>query len=317
MIHTDTPPANDMKFPMRIDTHHHIVPPMYAAWLRQKGITAGGRAIPDWSAEQALEVMEALRVEKSVMSVSTPGVYLGNDAEARALARDVNAFAAQVCRDCPGRFGFFATLTVPDIDGALAEATHALDTLGADGVVLLTNVRGTYLGDASIEPLMAELDHRGAVVFVHPSELTAPPVPGIPPFAADFLLDTTRAAINMAKNGWLERYPHLKIILSHGGGFVPYAAERIARVCSATDDYQDGIAKLRRFYYDTALTSSPYALPSLLAFADPTHITFGSDWPYAPKERSMHFGRLLDDYPLTDSQRAAIHRDNALKLFKH
>ena len=214
-----------------------------------------------------------------------------------------------------GRFGFFATLTLPDVDGAIAEAAHAFDVLGADGVVLLASVRGTYLGDASIEPLMAELDRRAAVVFVHPSELNAPPVPGIPPFAADFLLDTTRAAIHMARAGWLERYPNLRIILSHGGGFVPYAAERIARACADQGDQTQGLARLKRYYFDTALTSSPYALPSLLAFAEPSHITFGSDWPYAPAERSQHFARLLDAYPLSDAQRAAIHRDNAAALF--
>lgn len=230
------------------------------------------------------------------------------------MARSVNEFAADVVRTRPGRFGFFATLTLPDVDGALAEAAHALDVLGADGVVLLTNVRGVYLGDASIEPLMEELDRRKAVVFVHPSELPAPPVPGIPPFAADFLLDTTRAGIHMARRGWLDRYPDLKIILSHGGGFIPYAAERIARMCSPDGDSAHGIERLRRFYFDTALASSPYALPSLLAFADPDRISFGSDWPYAQKERSLHFARLLDAFEMQEPLREAIHRGNIARL---
>lgn len=301
--------------PPRIDTHHHVVPPRYAAWLASQGIAAGGRAIPDWSVDRALELMERLHVARSVLSVSTPGVHLGDDALARRWAREVNEFAARVRTDRPRQFGFFATLTLPDVDGAIAEAAHAFDVLGADGVILLASVRGTYLGDASIEPLMEELNRRAAVVFVHPSELNAPPVPGIPPFAADFLLDTTRAAIHMAQAGWLERYPRVRIILSHGGGFVPYAAERIARTCSERGDTAHGIERLRRYWFDTALSSSAYALPSLLAFADPTHITFGSDWPYAPAERSQHFAQLLDAYPLTPAQRSAIHHDNAQALF--
>ena len=182
--------------------------------------------------------------------------------------------------------------------------------------MLLTNVRGVYLGDASIEPLMEELERRKAVVFVHPSELPAPAVPGIPPFAADFLLDTTRAGINMARRGWLEHYPNVKIILSHGGGFIPYAAERIARMCSPDGDSARGIENLRRFYFDTALASSPYALPSLLAFADPSHIFFGSDWPYAPKERSLHFAELLDKFELASDLRMAIERGNAERVFR-
>lgn len=298
----------------RIDTHHHIVPPAYAAWLAERGLTAGGRSIPEWSAEGALDLMDAADIATGIFSVSTPGVHLGDDAEARRVAREVNEFAADVVARHPGRFGFFATLTLPDVQGAIAEAAYAFDTLSADGVVLLANVRGTYLGDASLEPLIEELNRRKAVVFVHPSELPAAPVPGIPPFAADFLLDTTRAAINMAKSGWLDRYPDLKIILSHAGGLVPYAAERIARICSADGSYETGIARLRRFYFDTALSSSPYALPSLLAFADPTRITFGSDWPFAPKERSLHFARLLDEFPLNDSLRHAIDRGNAQSL---
>ena len=304
-----------MNMPSRIDTHHHIVPPRYAAWLQARGITAGGLPIPGWSAEGALDLMDALGIAGGVFSVSTPGVHLGDAREARFMAREVNEFAAGVCAEHPGRFGFFATLTLPDVEGALAEVAHAYDVLRADGVVLLANVNGTYLGDASFEPLMAELDRREAVVFVHPSALPAPPVAGIPPFAADFLLDTTRAAINMARAGWLQRYARLKIILSHAGGFLPYAAERVARLCAPSGKQEDGIATLRRYYFDTALSSSPYALPSLLAFADPTHITFGSDWPYAPKERSAHFAHLLDRFPLEHVQRQAIDRGNALKLF--
>jgi len=205
--------------------------------------------------------------------------------------------------------------TAEGLNGAIAEAAYALDVLKADGVVLLANVHGQYLGDAAFDPLMAALNERGAAVFVHPSHLPGPDVPGIPAFAADFLLDTTRAALNIAKSGALERYPDLKIILSHAGGFVPYAAERMARVISPDGQTPGGLARLRKFWFDTALSSSPYALPALLAFADPARITFGSDWPYAPAERSLHFTRLLEDYPLTEAQRHAIDRGNAEALF--
>ena len=299
----------------RIDTHQHIVPPAYAEWLRSRGITAGGLPIPAWSTAGALDLMDTLGVAAGVLSVSTPGVHLGDDTKARALARDVNEFAAQVVADHPSRFGFFATLTLPDVKSAIQEARHAFDHLHADGVVLLANVEGIYLGEAAWEPLMAELNERHAVVFVHPSTLPTPPVGDIPPFAADFLLDTTRAAISMARQGWLTRFPNVRIILSHAGGFLPYAAERVARICSPSNDYAEGISLLRRYHFDTALSSSPYALPSLLAFADPERITFGSDWPYAPKDRSNHFARLLDAFPLEAGQREAINRGNASRLF--
>lgn len=299
----------------RIDTHHHIVPPAYAAWLASRGIDAGGRAIPEWTVAGARDLMDAAGVASSILSVSTPGVHLGNDAEARRKAREVNEYAAEVVAGDPGRFGFFATLTLPDVEGAIAEAAYALDVLKADGVVLLANAHGTYLGDPAWEPLMAVLNARKTVVFVHPSHLPCPGLPGIPAFAADFLLDTTRAALQYAKSGALERYPDLKVILSHAGGFLPFAAERVARIVSPDGQNPGGIARLRQFWFDTALSSSPYALPSLLAFADPARITFGSDWPFAPKERSLHFAQLLDAFPLTPQQRQAIDRGNAETLF--
>lgn len=299
----------------RIDTHQHIVPPFYAAWLESNGQTAGGLPIPDWSAEGALDLMASAGIEAAILSVSTPGVYLGDGAQARSMARRVNEYAAQVCADHPGHFGFFATLTLPDVDGAIEEAAYALDRLRADGIVLLANVNGTYLGDASLEPLMQELDRRRAVVFVHPSALPAEPVPGIPPFAADFLLDTTRAALNITKSGWHDRYPRVKFILSHAGGFLPFAAERMARICAPDGSYAHGIELLRRFHFDTALSGSPYALPSLLAFADPSRVTFGSDWPYANKARSNHFTALYDQYALAPALREAINRGNAATLF--
>jgi 6-methylsalicylate decarboxylase len=299
----------------KIDTHHHIVPPMYAAWLEQRGITAGGLPIPQWSVDGALDLMDAEGTATGILSVSTPGVHLGDNGEARKMARAVNEFSANVVAQYPSRFGFFATLTLPDVDGAIAEAQYAFDVLKADGVVLISSVRGTYLGDESWAPLFDELNRRRAVVFIHPGDLPCAPVPGIPPYAADFLLDTTRAAINISKSGWLERFPDVKLILSHAGGFIPYAAERIAHVVSPDGQNEGGLARLKRFYFDTALSSSPYALPALLAFADPTHITFGSDWPYAAKDRSVHFTKLLEDFPMSDAQRDAIYRRNAEKLF--
>ena len=300
---------------LRIDTHQHIVPPRYGAWLHEQGLSAGGLPIPDWSLEGALDMMQAARIERAVLSISTPGVHLGDDAQARDMAREVNEFCADLVKQHPQRFGFFATLTLPDVEGAIAEARFALDVLKADGVVLLANAGGTYLGDPAWEPLMDELNQRHAVVFVHPSFLPGPSVEGIPAYAADFLLDTTRAALSYAKSGALERYPHLKVILSHGGGFLPYAAERVARVCSPDGGNPAGIARLQQFYFDVALSSSPYALPALLAFAKPSHILYGSDWPHAPKALGLHFADMLDAFALSAEQRSAIHRGNALALF--
>src|SRR5262245_52711638 len=135
----------------RIDVHHHTIPPAYADWLRSKGISdAGGRELPAWSVEETLRLMDEKDIVTAVMFVSAPGVDLDptnpNDPVARAKAREVNEAAARVVQDNPGRFGFFATLTLPDVAGALAEAAYAFDTLGASGVILIANTHGQYLG---------------------------------------------------------------------------------------------------------------------------------------------------------------------------
>lgn len=303
----------------RIDVHHHLLPPAYTRRLRERGIhRAGGRELPEWSPEHSLRVMDAHRIGTAVLSLSTPGVHLGDGKEARVMAREVNEHAAGCVAGHPGRFGFFATLPLPDLDGALSEAAYALDELDADGVALLANAGGTYLGDPVYEPLMALLDERGAVVHVHPAELPAPPVAGLPPYAADFLLDTTRAAMNLVLHDVPRRYPNLKLVLAHGGGFLPYAAHRIAAALFAETgrDPAGLLDDLASFYFDTALSSSPSSLPSLLAFARPGRVLYGSDWPFAPDLAVTYFTGLLDAHDtLSAADRERIDSGNARALF--
>jgi predicted TIM-barrel fold metal-dependent hydrolase len=307
----------------RIDVHHHILPPRYTSWLRSHGIEdAGGRALPAWSAEATLELIDSLQIAKAIMSVSAPGVQLDpdkrDDGAARAMAREVNEFSAQVARDHAGRFGFFATLTLPDVEGSIAEASYALDTLGASGVILLANTHGEYIGAPEHDPLFAELERRRKVIFVHPAELPGPSVPGLPPFVADFLLDTTRSAYRLVQSGVPRRFPDLKIILSHGGGFVPYASHRLCLGLLAEGKGQlpELLEDFRSFYFDTALSSTPAALPSLLAFAKPGHVLYGSDWPFAPAPIVSYFTAQLDGFGGLDAAaHAAIDRTNARALF--
>jgi 6-methylsalicylate decarboxylase len=307
-----------MATPNRIDVHQHLLPASYVAWLQSKGIAdAGGRKLPEWTAGSALSLMDDIGTATAILSVSTPGTGpAADEAEAVRIAREVNDFSAELVKDNPSRFGFFATLPTSYVGQATSEATRALDDLGADGIVLLANTNGTYLGQPEQEELFAELDRRAAVVFIHPAELPAPSVPGVPPFAADFLLDTTRAAYLLVHNGIRRRHPHIKFILSHAGGFVPYAAHRlaVAMVGDSAHSPMDSLDDFSTFYFDTALSGSAAALPSLLAFAKPGHVLFGSDWPFAPPAAVQYFTAGIDGYPgITDH--AAIDRDNATALF--
>lgn len=307
----------------RIDVHHHIVPPAYAGWLRSKGLhDAGGRELPAWSVEEALRVMDEHDIATAVVSLSAPGVHLEagrrSDPVARAKAREVNELAGRMAADHPDRFGFFATLPLPDVDGALEEASYAFDTLGAAGVILLANTHGEYVGAPQHESLLAELNRRRAVVFIHPAELPGPRIEGILPFATDFLLDTTRAAYLLVRNGAVRRHSDLKIILSHAGGFVPYASHRLAMGITADTQRppSEVLEDLASFYFDTALSSTPAALPSLLAFAKPGHVLFGSDSPFAPPAVVSYFTGHLDRHEGLDADgHAAVDRRNAEVLF--
>lgn len=303
----------------RIDTHHHLIPDFYRDALRAHGIAdAGGRALPEWSVQQSLATMSQLDVSTALLSVSTPGTtFLTDLDDAVRLAVRLNDHGAALVADNPTRFGYFATLPTPHAQAAAGEAQRMLDN-GADGVVLLANTRGTYLGEPGLEPLWQVLDERGAVVFIHPAELPAPAVDGIPPFAADFLLDTTRAAYLLVRNKTVQTYPNIRFILSHAGGFVPYASHRMATAIAGDTGASilDTLDAFRSFHFDTALSSSAAALPTLLAFAQPGHVTFGSDWPFAPTVASSYFAAGLERYQaLSAVDRALIERGAAERLF--
>jgi predicted TIM-barrel fold metal-dependent hydrolase len=301
---------------LKIDTHQHLFPADYVEMLSADyQMTGGMTAAPTWSAESAIELMDRSGIGTGVLSNPLPSK--GEEKDARYWARRVNEIGASTVAEHPDRFGYFAMVPLPYVDAAIEEVDYAFDALHADGVVLIANTEGIYLGDARFEPLMRELNARRAVVFVHPADLPGPAVPGIPAFAADFVLDTTRAAIQLVLSGTMDRYPDLRVILSHAGGFLPYITYRILPMLARGDfgKTDDALAGLRRFYFDLALSSSPTALPSLLALADPTHITFGTDWPAAPDPVVQFFGGQFDAYPLDEAQRAALTRGNAELLF--
>jgi len=304
----------------RIDTHHHFIAPFYRSCLREAGVhDAIGAALPEWSVDSALETVAALDIATAILSVSTPATtFLSDPAAAAGLASELNEFAADLVASRPDRFGFFATIPTPHLEESVAEVIRSLDELSADGVVVLANAAGTYLGADGYDPLFAALDERSAVVFAHPTELPGPRVPGIAPYVADVLLDTTRAAYLLVRNGIRSRYPHIRFILSHAGGFVPYAAHRLvaSMVADTGRDPQQCFDELSGFYFDTAASSTASALPSLLAFAKPGHVTFGSDWPFASLPAAQYFAKGLQSYPgLNEDRLEAIDRTNALALF--
>ena len=147
--------------PHRIDVHYHGNSPGFIAAI--KAHNTGQTALMNWTPAKALEDMDRDGVATSIMSTSEPSVYFGDAAAARALARECNDYAARLVADHPTRFGMFATLPLPDVDGTLREIEYAFDTLKADGVCFMSSYEGKYLGDPMFAPVMDELNRRKAV----------------------------------------------------------------------------------------------------------------------------------------------------------
>ncbi|NJC69929.1 amidohydrolase [Planosporangium thailandense] len=297
----------------RIDTHHHVLPPQYRNWLIDKGLYKA-RPVP-WSVSGTVAMMDEAAIQTAVVSTAPIGLRLDPEDQA-PKAREVNEYTAEMVKDRPDRFGFFATLPLPNVEAALEEIRFSYDELNADGVLIPTNVHGRYLGDPEFEPVFEELNRRNAVIFTHPTGVGGTPAPGIPSYVADYLLDTVRTAIDLVRTGRTVRFSNLKIILSHGGGFVPFAAHRMATAPATWGDLTTAevVEQLRSFYFDLALTASPSSLPSLLAFAKPGHLLYGSDWPFAEEEIPYYTG-FLDNHPMSEEERAAINYGNAQALF--
>jgi 6-methylsalicylate decarboxylase len=222
----------------RIDVHQHVLPPFWVKALPTHGGDPSGPRSGDPSHRSSSMVArecdrpDGLPRERDWNPLANRAGHrrLGQ-AQPTEMARRVNEYTADLAAKRPDRFGNFATLPLPDVDGALSELEYALDTLRADGVILLGNYAEEYLGDPAFEPLWVELDRRQSVVFVHPG-LPLPQVDGVAGPLVDYRFDTTRTAVQLVLNGVVDRYPLVRIILAHAGGFVPYAPPRHFHCCS-------------------------------------------------------------------------------------
>ena len=307
----------------RIDVHHHTIPPAFVQEMQSRGIAeVASTPLPQWTPEKSIEIMDANGIQTAITSLSAPGVYFGDKQAALTLARKCNEFSAETCARFPGRFGSFAVLPMPITDLAVKEAIYALDVLKAEGVVLLGSTDGKFLGDPSFDELMAELNRREAIVFVHPNiHATSEQLGlGTPHFMVEFLCDTTRAAVNLILTGTVEKYSKIRWILSHSGGFLPYIAWRVSLGNGMPQYMQNApqgiLTYIQRFYYDTALSPSVYSLAALRELVDPSHILFGSDFPFAPAPVVSVECQTLDASPIwDDGAKHGIARGHALSLF--
>ena len=318
--------------PVKIDVHHHILPQEFVSKLAELGITKGlGVPLPDWNPEKSLAFMGKNGIRAAVVSIAVPGIV--DDAVLRELSRWCNEYTAALKKDYPGVFNGLAALPLPDVAGALAEVEYALDRLNLDGVGLFTHYNGVYLGNKKFDDLFRELNKRKTVVFIHPIDPPEHYNPGLsmPHALIEASFETTRAVANLLYTGTLDTYPDIRYLLAHGGGTIPYLAWRIALVryiqenkrpaaMRAFYDFyvrkgpETGLKLLKNMYYDTALTSSPYALRALQEFVGPSKIVFGTDYPFAAHLAPFAIKDLYR-YGFCEEELSSIEYENSLNLF--
>jgi predicted TIM-barrel fold metal-dependent hydrolase len=306
--------------PRVIDVHHHIFPPAFVEAARSILSTPVSRArlVSEWTPQRALSQMDQHGIAVAVVSITDPGIWFGDVAATRRVARSCNEYAAQLVRDHPTRFGFFATLPLPDIDGSLSEIAYVFDVLKADGVGLMTNYSNKWPGDTTLSPVFEELNRRNAVVHFHPTTASCcqSVVAGVPDVVLEFPHDTTRAVVSLLYSGALARFRNIRFILSHAGGTVPMLAGRIqagAAFFGLEKIAPDGVEReLGRLYYDVANSANRPALVALTALVAGSQILFGTDYPFADVGVTVRDASTLG---LSSDALQVIRRDNAVALF--
>lgn len=303
--------------PRRIDVHHHVPPPAYVDWMNAGNATFHSPLdTGSWSLAGALADMDRYHIETAI--VSSPDLNGRLPGDFPDTVRGCNEWLAKLTVDHPGRFGCFGMMPLPKIDLTLAEIAYVFDTLHADGVRFAPSYAGKYLGDADFDPVMAELNRRKAVAFVHPTQpqCCGQMFPDAVSAVEEFPFDTMRTITSLLFSGQLAKYPDIKWIFSHGGGTLPMLAGRISgsfRNPKMQARAPKGpIYELKKVYVDTASVYFPWSWAGVNALSGPHHILFGTDDPYI-KIKDVDAG--LAALHLDPSLRRRVDRDNALPLF--
>ncbi len=302
----------------RVDVHHHFYPPLYLELLR--AAYGDGSAFPgvsQWTPERTVAEMDQHDVTTAILSLSPPGPRLPDIEQNRKLARACNEYGARLVHDRPGRFGLFASVPMPDVDGVLREIEYALDVLKADGIELMTSYDDRWVGDPAFDPVFDELNRRKAVVYIHP---LAPPccanlMDWVPAALIEIPHDTSRAILSLMFSGTLDRRPDIRIIFCHAGGTIPMLAGRIAHSGSnraVISRVPKGIDyELKKLHYDIALAAFRPSLSALFAYIPHSQILLGSDYPFSSIGLSV---AGLEEMRLPPEQMRAIYAGNAQRL---
>lgn len=315
------------KGPHRIDVHHHIIPPSYISLVGADRIfrQSAGRvppAIAAWTPQGAVQIMDECGIATAITSVSAPGTWFGDVAQGRRVSRECNEYAAKIALDFPGRFGTFAALPLPDIEGSLAEIAYAYDVLKVDGVALMTSYDNRWPGEKEFAPVFDELNRRKAVVFFHPTtpDCCLNLISNVPDSAIEFLFDTVRAVTSLLYSGAFSRCADTRFIFCHNGSAVPLLKDRISSRWAMDRTLFEPLIpngplhELKKLYFECAGSTFPECFLPLMQMVSAKNIMVGTDYPWGRLSIQQTLKGLLEQ-GFSPAELRAIERENALGLF--
>lgn len=255
--------------------------------------------------DERFREMDTLGDYRQIISLPNPPIEdIAKPDVGLDLARIANESMAELCRKHPDRFpAFAAALCLTDIDGSLAEARRAIDTLGARGVQIFTNVAGQPLDAPAFRPVFDLLARYDLPIWLHPVRTAAmTDYPSEPKsrfemwWCFGWPYDSSVAMTRLVFSGLFDRHPAIKIITHHCGGMIPYYDGRVgaglAVLGSRTsdEDYSSILPSLKRphldyfrdFYADTAMFGGQYGIRCGYEFFGADRIVFATDAPLGP-----------------------------------
>jgi aminocarboxymuconate-semialdehyde decarboxylase len=309
---------------MRIDVHAHYWTDDYLDLLvdlgkadagAARGIGAGGGAELD----ARLALMDRAGVDMQVLSACPQMPYGQDQAKATAVAGFVNDQYAKLVQAYPDRFRAFAALPMPHLDQSIGELSRALDQLGMAGVAMNTTVLGRALVEPDYEPVWAELNGRGAVLYLHPAGNSA-----CSPLIGNYHLtwmvgapaEDTISVMQLITHGIPARYPDIKIINSHLGGALPMLLQRADDQYSweAPDTPEPPSVAARRMWYDTVGHGHVPALRCAIDSLGADRLLVGTDFPYENGDVFVRAVDYINDSQIDTIAARAILDQNAATL---
>ncbi len=263
--------------------------------------------------------MDAAGIDVSIVSLTCPNVYWGNEDVSCRAARESNDTMGEAQATYPDRIRWFTSLPWEYPQRAIEELKRTCDN-GAAGVMVLANVAGRSLTDPMFAPIWAEIDRRALPVLVHPTDPPGVDMMDMTKFdlswSVGFMFDTTLAITRMIFDGFFDEYPNLKIIASHGGGTLPYLVGRFEKGDEVEIPQRRRMRASRTTIFATSTTTASPTIRArskyLISVVGADRVMFGTDWPHQVFDIKGAFAHT-GNFPA--AQRDAMRGANARRIF--